>query len=82
MKRRPARTRRHDPPHPHLHRLAPGAAVCGRRGADLMRRARTLHDIGFYDGKPGFIDHLIAWGFWTVAALAIGVMVALREGWL
>ena len=47
-----------------------------------MRRARTLHDIGFYDGKPGFIDHLIAWGFWTVAALAIGVLVALREGWV
>ena len=47
-----------------------------------MRRARTIHDIGFYDAKPGFVDHLITWGFWTVAALVICVLVAMREGWL
>ena len=43
--------------------------------------ARTLKDIGI-ETDNGFLDQLCAWGFWTVAAVAVGVLVALREGWL
>ena len=41
-----------------------------------------MHDIGFYEGKPGFIDHLAATFFWIAAGLAIVGLVAVREGWL
>ena len=46
-----------------------------------MNRARTFKDI-CGETDSGFIDQLCAWGFWTVAAVAVGVLVALREGWL
>ena len=47
-----------------------------------MRRLRAEWERIFRGTDTGFIDQLCAWGFWTVAALAIGVLVAAREGWV